>query len=287
MNKLSKFALLATSVAALCAHTASAAPYTAGDLIISFRATGANGNADQTYSLNVGAATGFRDATTNSVVTNIAADLATAFGANWATRTDIYWGIIANNTNAPSGGVVNGDPVRTIYASNDQTTVGTQSSVAAIPTSATRGTVSTQVQTFVAAFAAAASNGVNPNGAIIPVSSTNDYSEFGLNSAQDFGSTFGGDGIEGNSASGVVNTALDLYRILNNNTGANPTGTVGTGSYEGTFTIAANGDVSFRTTPAFVPEEPIGAEPLSTGILTSFVFAGLAGLARRKNAAQA
>jgi hypothetical protein len=276
MNKLSKFALLATSVAALCIQTASAASsYNPGDLLVSFRATGTDGNADQTYTVTIGAATTYRDATSGiNVVTNIDADLTAAFGANWDTRSDIFWGIVGNLTNAPSGNATNGDPVRTIYASNDQTTLGVQSTPATISASGTRGTVAGNIQTFGNAFDTRAS-ATNPNGSIISTSTTNNYTVFGTDSALDFGSTFGGNGIEANSALGVTNTALDLYRILN----ANP----GVGSYEGTFVIDDSGNIAFRTTAA--PEvAPAVPEPISTGLLTTCAFLGMVAIRRRKNA---
>lgn len=281
MNKITKIALLVTSMAALYSQTASAASsYNAGDLLVSFRATGANGNADQTYTITIGAGTTYRDATTGFVVTNIDADMTTAFGANWENRSDLFWGIVGNTNALTAGPVVNGDPVRTIYASQDQTTLNTQSSAAVISTGTTRGTVANAIQTFGNAFDGRASS-ANPNGSIVPTSASNDYTEFGTDTALDFGSTFGFNGIEGNSASGITNTALDLYRILNSTAGASPTGTVGTGSYEGTFTIDASGNLVFRTTAA--PEAPAAPEPVSTGILVGSAFLGMVAVRRKKS----
>lgn len=267
---------LGTLFGAAVAH--GAMPFNAGDLLISFRATGANGNSDQTYTFNLGAATDFRDQLTLGLVGSIGTDLATAFGANWATRTDIYWSAIGNYTNAPSGGVTNGDPVRTIYATNDQTTLGEISTAPVISAGATRGTASTQIQTYVTAFSNATPS-ANPRGSIIPVSATNDYTEFGLDTVQDFGSTFGGDGVEANSALGVTNTALDLFRILNTNATANPTGPIGTGTYEGTFTINSAGEIYFSVIP-----EPSAMGLLGFGVL---LYSGVARLRRRQEPARA
>ncbi|HEV7948824.1 MAG TPA: hypothetical protein VGP24_03560 [Glaciihabitans sp.] len=274
MKKLSKIALLVTSMAALYTGSAFAAPFTAGDLLVSFRATGGQGG-DQTYTLNLGnAALSYRDATSNFTVSNIGLDLTSTFGANWATRSDIFWGISGVQNNASPVPVappaVNGDPTRTLYVSQDQTTLNTQSDTPTVASSTIQGSAATNMVSFQNAFAAATASLNNANGAVIPTSASNDYAQFQTGSSS-FGSTFGYNGIEGSAALGVVSTALDLYRILNSTR---------TGTYEGTFTIDALGNVAFRTTAA--PEAPAVPEPVSTGILTSCAFLGLVSLGRRK-----
>ena len=76
--------------------------------------------------------------------------------------------------------------------------------------------------------------------------------------------------VEGNVGAGASGTALDLYRILNTTSGASPTGTVGVGSWEGTFTISNGGVVGFAV--AAVPEP---SRALLAGL-------GLAGVAFRR-----
>lgn len=257
-------------------HRVSAAPiYEKGDLIVSFRATGADGNADVSYSFTLGSAINYRDASAGTTFSfDLGADLATAFGTNWAIRSDIYWGIVGVYSSLLTGSPVNGDPVRTIYASQDQTVLGTQSAAPVITASGTRGTVANNIQTFAEAFDTFP-QASNPRGSIVGASTNNnDYQEYGLDGASDFGSTFGFNGIEGNSPLGVSHTALDLYRILNTTTGADPTGLVGTGSYEGTFTIDNSGTLSFAVMP----------EPTTGGLLmlATGVLSGL-GRFRRRN----
>ena len=278
-----KRALLATAITALISQAAFAAPYAAGDLLVGFRDPGQPNN---TYVLDLGAATTYRDATANiHNITNIGADLTSAFGSGWATDSTLFWGIVGNQNNSSSGSPVNGDPTRTLYGSQDQTVLGTQSNPASITLSGTRGTVANNITGFGSTFSSASANGaVNPNGIIFPTlgsTQNNDWAEFndGTNS---FGSTWGtgNNGVEGNSASGIPNTALDLYRILNSTSGASPTGTVGQGSYEGTFVIDAAGNISyFASADLSSPSVP---EPVSTGVLAGLAFVGIVGLRRRQ-----
>jgi hypothetical protein len=99
------------------------------------------------------------------------------------------------------------------------------------------------------------------------VSSTSGSTWSTQNGTNSFGFT---GSVEGNFGNGTAGTVLDLYRILNTTSGASPTGTIGLGSWEGSFTINDSGVVGFAVTA--VPEP---SRALLAGL-------GLAGIAFRR-----
>jgi hypothetical protein len=228
---------------------AASPSYTAGDLLLGFYATGGTG-ADQTYVFDLGnSATVYREATTNfTLATSLGTDLSSVFGSNWFSRSDLYWGVVGVRSSSSSGSVVNGDPVRTNYVSLAETTFGIQTTAPTISLSTSRANVATDIvaiQTGVGGFSTSTATANSNNlGAIIATSNSNSFDELSSKLSTD-----GGLDIFGNFGNGASGAALDLYRILNTNTGASPTGTVGVGSYEGTFTIDNSGNVSFAAVP--------------------------------------
>ncbi len=248
------FAAFAAAGIALAATSGNAATtFTAGDLLLSFRATGGTG-ATSTLVVNLGQAdTVYRDATGDMPnIANIGTELATTFGANWATRSDLSWGIVGVRSSSSAGAAVDGDPVRTIYASAPQGTItpGAQGSTAWGPFSGTdMGSGSGQMTTYqnmFAAFAGATTQGGNV--AVIPTSGVSTWEDF--NDGTISFSIFNG-GVEGNFGNGAAGTALDLYRILNTASATNP-GSVRSGDWEGVFNISSGGVVSFS--PGAIPE---------------------------------
>lgn len=249
-------ALVVAGITALAA-SANAATFVAGDLLLGFRATGGQGSTS-TYVVNLGSSYGtYRDATSNiASVIDIGSALTTIYGANWNTRSDLFWGIAGVRSNAASGASVGGDPVKTNYVSAAQTTINPgvsgNSNPWVVSGSTARATIANNINDVQVSFAAAAGyGGANGNNtAEIATSVANTWED--KNTGTD--SFALGSSIEGNFGSGAAGTALDLYRILNTNTGASPAGTVGTGSWEGTFTISNSGVVGFSVTAAAVPE---------------------------------
>jgi hypothetical protein len=106
-----------------------------------------------------------------------------------------------------------------------------------------------------------AASGTGGLGAFVPTSVTNDWANYTAPSS-DFGLFTGG--IENNFGNGVVISYLDLYRILATTSGALPTGTLGRGSYEGTFSINSSGIITA------IPE-PSAAVALAGMISLAFV----------------
>jgi len=262
---------LAVAGMTLLASKAGATTYVAGDLLLSFRASSGTG-ADKNLTVNLGQAdTLYRDATSNLTnIVDIGTLLSSTYGATWNNRADLFWGVYGVAQTDQFATAIDGDPTRTNYLSRQQTSYnpGTKTSTAWSVTGTTsRANIANNITTVAGnfdAFSAAVTNT-----AVLDATAGGSYNSFNNGS-----STFGGlsGTIEGNFASGTGATALDLYRILNSNTGASPTGTVGTGSWEGSFTINDNGQVGFAV--AAIPEP-------SRALLAGFGLAGIAFRRRR------
>ncbi len=125
MKKLLSTVLLA----ALCLALPAAAQVQASlnDLILGFRATGGQGQ-NINLEVNLGSASQFQNLSAGAtlLISRLsAADLAAAYGSNWASRTDLFWGVVGT-AGRVSGGP-NGAPIATLWATRAQETVGTQS----------------------------------------------------------------------------------------------------------------------------------------------------------------
>lgn len=133
MKKLTSIALLAIAGFGLIGTSAlaqSPLTYTAGDLLLGFRASGGTGS-DKDYVVNIGQLgtyTGATGAFAVSGLGNIKADLDATFGSTWSSRADVHWGVSGTNTNLPSGTVA-GEPARTLFATKAQSNPGTLNSV--------------------------------------------------------------------------------------------------------------------------------------------------------------
>lgn len=260
--------MLAVAGMTLFASQASATTYVAGDLLLGFRASGGTGSATNLI-VNLGQAdTVYRDAVANiTSVVDIGTLLTSTYGAGWDTRSDLFWGVVGVRSNSSIGAAVDGDPVRTNYVTAAQTSVspGTQQSSAWNLTIAQQRTDLANAIFGLAGNYDAFSTAVT-NTALLPAGTGSTWS---TNNDGTSSFTLAGT-VEGNFGAGASGTALDLYRILNATSGANPTGTVGLGSYEGTFTISNAGVVGFAVTA--VPEP---SRALLAGL-------GLAGIAFRR-----
>ena len=272
----SKHLLAALVVAGITAFAtqANATTYVAGDLLLGFRA-GANPGSATNLIVNLGQAdTVYRDAVSNNPsVADISALLTSTYGAGWDTRADLFWGVVGVRTASNIGSAVDGDPVRTNYISRAQSTYspGTQQSSAWDLSAA--GQVRTDLANAIVGFATNYNNfsAAVTNTALLPAGSGSTWT-----SNNDGNNSFGLAGtIEANFAAGAASTGLDLYRVLDRS-GGNPTGPIGTGTYEGTFTISPAGIVGFSATA--VPEP-------SRALLAGLGFAGI--LFRRRRAKNA
>lgn len=114
---------------ALLSSSAMAAwTFSAADLVIGFQATGGQGSTTNLF-FNIGNSYAFNTTSTPyGLVGNINDDLVSAYGSNWSSRADLYFGVMANRSNLTVGiepgtpGV--SDPGRTVYVSAPTVTIG-------------------------------------------------------------------------------------------------------------------------------------------------------------------
>lgn len=271
------FALLALAGSAFVAPAKAAVTFTQGDLILAIRGV-AEG---KTYMVNLGAATGYRDATAdiNSIV-NIKTDLDANF-AGWENRSDVTWSLFGVRASSTLAGVVNGDPGQTIYISRAEVPVGVQETAWGVSgqtiSSTNHGLTAGQISGVQVEFSGASNLLTTAPASTILLDSETVYDTSG-NSWTGFSNSGGS---QGNFGAGTAGTALDLFRSLGTTTGASPTGTLRVGSYEGTFHINNLGAVSYTANPtATIVPEPSRAVFLVLG-------AGSLMLRRRRQAAKA
>lgn len=289
-------ALLALAGFGLAAPAATAATVaysnTTGDLLLGFRATGGTG-ATQTYLVNLGAASAFRDyaagdpttsfvvnttqiasgAFTSKIIGDIGADLAATFGADWYTRADLFWSV--SGATQQITGTVNGDPLKTVYATKGENTFGTVETSWDRGSPTAQGTPNSKILAMGTAYNGDTSTANSNHGVVYNHTDINSYEDYmpgGSGSTPTAAFSYFAGGIEGNFGNGVLNgatnAALDLFR-LQSGTGA--------GTYEGSFTISNTGALSFGAVS--VPEP-------SRALLVAMGACGLV-LRRRRPAAKA
>jgi len=279
---LTTLVVAGTMAAALPASAVTV--FTPGDLLLGFRATGGQGAGTSLF-VNIGSSTTLRDTNTASsslTLLNINQAIVDAYGANWQSRTDLNWGLVGSRTNsALSGDPGNtGDPARTLYTTkpNSAGTVGVQSSAtgSAVGTSAFNSAMAL-VASFQATFQGFTGTGATElynSGlvAAIDQSLPNTWDNLGA-TGNDLGIGFN---VEGNFAT-AAGSVLDLYRYVDNIT-ATPLTEAPTANrlaqWQGTVSLAANGDVLFTPTIAAVPEP-------GRALLAGFGLMGIAFRRRR------
>lgn len=277
--------LLSGSVAGLLAQTVSAAPipFKDGDLILGVQAYGGTGSSRNVF-FSLGAGTVIRDTPNRGQVGNIGATLTKVFGANWYSRTDLYFGIVGNLNAESASGIfgkppVNGDPSRTFYIGQPTNLPG-QSQIVAAGThvSGALGSAATKLAGMEGMLL-----GVNATppleaeadkSAILdqtaqPVEWNNSWSIWnpslgiGLGPAFD---TFSG-GIQQNFGKITDATYLDIQRILATNTGAVPAGVEGGGTYESTLAITRTGALYIQNTAIVAAPEIDIQQPSGTSLI--------------------
>lgn len=265
-SKFKRHAIMMAATSLIAVHAASAANslYSPGDLVLFFQKTGST----NTIYANLGnAATVFRgaaagtDAASMVNFLDLSTTLTSAFGSGWASDPTIYAGLAGvNGTNPTNNTLVNGDPQRTLYISagrNSVGTIGTADSTGwdlTIAGNTAMTTASGGIQQMNNPFAAGPSQQVGIF--TTDVSQIDDQNPFlspGIQGNAMAGTLQGGiqqpgnAGIFGNyAATGDVEFALDLYRVLGkNNISGQVAGGLRVGSFEGTVTVGSNGMVSY------------------------------------------
>jgi uncharacterized repeat protein (TIGR02543 family) len=240
MKSILRNFLLSAAGIALSLTAASAAPWgppAKGDLILGVQATGGTG-ATTNVLFNMGPAHALRDNPSPGILVNLNAELVAAFGDGWASRTDLFFGVFANRSNAtPSGlGSVapeNGDPARTIYASKGTALAGASTPWSGFSVSSL-GLAATSHAGQIEAIDDITANGNNVatlEQGVNPVQWNNGWSRWNPVPGAAFSIFTGGIQSQINATAAIV----DLHRIVS---------TSGTGSYVTSITLAADGNVS-------------------------------------------
>ncbi len=276
--KPSKYLRAACAGLALASSTAMGAfTFTDGDLILGFQATSGEG-ASKNLFFNLGAGTFHRDNPGNNFgnaeIGNIGQALVNAYGPLWYSRSDVYFGVIGNLRSlglpfAPNG-PVDGDPNSTFYVSTPAATVASGSLYAAgtfVPASLqSTSTKLSGMEEIFSSLTQEVGNTVILDQFANPVQWQNGWTKWNpiSNNAQGIAFDLFGGGIQQNFGKGGSATYIDLQRVLPTNTGADPSGVVGGGTYETTFAIFSNGSVGA------IPEPSSGLLALGAGLALAF-----------------
>ena len=243
----------------------AALPYSDGDILLGFRATGSEG-ATTCYLVRLGSATQFTGASgpINVNLGSIKTDLETIFGVDWKTRADLFWGI--SGVQRLAG---NGFPNNTMFASRPAPVPGTQSAPWTRPSAFGAGTPVGKLDLMSgratgAGYSAGTSNaggldqtesGNVAGGLVQSTTSNNSYASFqpgGINTAGASSFGFFSGGIEGSFASGTAGSVLDFYKL---EPGSGPAVLLGA------FKLDDNGTLTFsRDISVFAPAATVGIE---------------------------
>lgn len=238
--------MLMTLGLSLGATAATGAPWppAKGDLLLGVQAVSGTGATTNVF-FNLGSATALRDnPNPGGTLVNLNAELTAAFGGDWATRTDLYFGVIGVLSKNPPFGLgssapVNGDPARTMYVSRGTTIAGTAIPWSGFSSSALgsaannhHGQVDADLPAINHNSIIANSNGVaTVTAAANPVPWRNSWSSWNPVPGPAYAVFTGG--IQAQLGGGTA--LVDLFRIP---------GTSGSGSYVTTVSLAASGDVT-------------------------------------------
>ena len=268
-------AALAVLGAAALPHSAraqSAVTYTPGDLFLSFRASDGVG-ATQNYVVNLGQASGFGATGSSAVVTaagDIATDLTTLFGADWKTRSDVFWSVSGT---VGSFSPVGSDPAKTLYATREELVPGTLATAWLRRSDSSQGVTTSKMNAMANAYAGKTSTAANSKAIIQSTSAANSYASFQRggtlpNSGPAPGISFAAFNptIEGSFAFGTARSVLDLVRLVP----ASGADVETAGGIVGRFTLSDSGEL--RYTPAAA----VGASSVAVA-LSSYSVAETAG----------
>ena len=269
--KAALVALLGLSASLGTSHAQATASYSAGDLLLGFRASDGTG-ATKNYVVNLGSAETLSTLSTPKLFGAdgaIATDLASVFGADWSTRSDLHWSVSGTTGSfAPVGSI----PAKTLFATLAESTPGTyETNVWTRGSSTAQGVVTSKMNSFASAFKSYAPTANNPLGVIQNQTDANSYGSFQKggtlpNSGPAPGISFAyfNPSIEANFAAGASASILDLVKLepaTSEFVGAQ-------GTLLGRFAISTTGTVTF--TPKGYGENPptIASQPQSTGLNT-------------------
>jgi hypothetical protein len=237
--------LSSIAVAGFAAASAAPVPNPAnGDVFLGFRASGGQGS-DSSYLVNLGQDTAFRNASPGSTFTlsalgDLGADLQTQYGANWASRTDLFWGVFGTRNSASPA----------VYGSRERPVPATASAPWSDLNLAGRNSVTSQVLSVLEGINGYRGRNATTNSPVATLQSNfsggASYNfQVATPGTTDFGNLSQWGSIEGDFGGGVGGTVLDFYRISSSTT--TPVQNLGR------FTISASGLVTFTAASATQP----------------------------------
>ena len=252
---MKKHNILTKSLAAIVAVTLvgqtafAAAPYSADDLLLGFRANGGTG-ADKDVVVNIGQASLYSGASSSFVVStgSIKNDLSTAFGSNWNAHradgsngglgSDVIWSI--SGTSGLSA--VGSDAAKTNYATKAQASLGVPATAWNSDTDTAQGVTSSKMRGFANSYKT--NYTVSGNGAVIQLKSdVNSYASYQpggttTNSGPAPGTSFATFNPTAQSTSALG--SADLFRMpVYSGSGS------AAGTRVGTFALDAQGNLNF------------------------------------------
>lgn len=239
----------------------AALPYSDGDILLGFRATGGEG-ATTDYLINIGSITQFTSTSGQLSVNvgNIATDLSNTFGADWKTRSDVLWSVSGVQKVAGNGFPSN----NTMFVSRAELTPGTQSvpwtRASAFGAGTPAGKILSMSGSAGYAAGATADQTISPNNPKALLQSTNavnSYASFQPGGSNTVGTSAfaffnAAGGIEGNFANGTSGSVLDFYKLEPGS---------GNAVLVGGFKLDNNGNLTLVTDiSVFAPPATVGLE---------------------------
>ncbi|MBL9145888.1 MAG: hypothetical protein JNM99_19570 [Verrucomicrobiaceae bacterium] len=242
-SKLRSMSLLALFAGVACiAPAAHAATSAEGDLFLGFRATGGTG-ATKNVVINLGSYSQFTSgsAPTTLSLGTVGADLTAIYGANWNTRSDLFWGIAGSTSAFTTMGV---EPAKTLFATRGRPAPATPAIPWTRQSSTAQGTTVSKITSMMGAFNVSTASGGASNGVQQNKSDTNSWGSFQTGGT--VANSGPAPGIAFATWNATVDTTpagtLDLFR-LRPATASAPAGT--NGDNLGSFSIATSGVVTF------------------------------------------
>lgn len=249
---LRKTTLPFAAFAVLSSATLQAAPVPApvsGDLYLAFRAEGGTGGSSS-YIVKIGQDTLFRSAAADTSFNvpdlgNIGADLAATYGANWNSRSDLYWGIFGVRPSASS----------ILYGSRERNPVSEPAADWPLLDLTGRNTTASQITSVLESIGGYKELDATSNSSVAALQpNSSDASSYNKQVAtpgtNDFGSLSEWTSIEGSFSAGTSGTALDLFRIAGSGV-----------TRVGTFSLNNSGVLNFKAAGGSAPTAPVITTP--------------------------
>ncbi len=294
-------AILALAGIALVARPAfsQTLPTNIDDVVLGFQATSGTG-ATTDYEIDLGKVTQFLSGGTyatgsgiqivNTIGTNssgnIANDLASIYGASWATDSGLNYGLAGSVFNGHTA--VDGLAPNTLFASRAETIAGTQSTPWTRQSSSNQASTAQPMNGMLTGGHGYASGNLNSpnqtlslNSSIAVIQATSEANSWASYMPGGFNNSVGGvafntfsGGIQGNLAGGTANAVVDFYELAPGS---------GNATLVGAFDMTSAGQLQFSTNPADFAASTV-PEPSTYAGLLGLATLGFVALRRRNQA---